>query len=236
MIDAERDVSTPVLNVEAAPRVFLQPIAAPSILGLYGLAGAVFIVAAHMVHWLGGTYHTVLLIPFAAFFGGLAQFLAGMWAFKARDGVATAVHGMWGAFWMAFGILAVIFSTGTAPMPAYPLFPELGYWFIVLAAITWACVGAAAAEHKALVTVLTFLAAGSTVCAIALLSGIDWLIYLAGYLFIVSSFAAWYTASALMLHEAFGREVWKLGRTSTARQMPPITIGTGEPGVIRGQA
>jgi uncharacterized protein len=223
-------------RTDAQPRVFLQPIAAPSILGLYGLAGATFMVAAEMAHWFGSSYTTLLLVPFAAIFGGLAQFLAAMWAYKARDGVATAVHGMWGAFWMAFGILALMLSNGRAPQPASPLFPELGYWFIVLAAITWVCAGAAAAENKSLVTTLVFLAAGSTISALALLIGIEGLTILAGYLFIICSIAAWYTASALMLNEAFGREVWTLGRSTRAQQMPPIAVGIGEPGVIRGQA
>jgi len=222
---------------EAQPRVFLQPIAAPSILGLYGLAGATFMVAAQMAHWFGSSHTTLLLVPFAAIFGGLAQFVAGMWAYKARDGVATAVHGMWGAFWMAFGFLALLLSGGaSAIQPAGALFPELGYWFIVLAAITWVCCGAAAAENKSLVTTLAFLAAGSTISAIGLLTGVEGLVILSGYLLIISAIAAWYTASALMLNDAFGREVWKLGRSSQAQQMPPIAMGIGEPGVIRGQA
>jgi uncharacterized protein len=84
--------------------------------------------------------------------------------------------------------------------------------------------------------VLTFLAAGATVCAIGLLTGVVGLVIVAGYLFIISSLAAWYTATALMVNEAFGREVWVLGRSTQSRQMPPITVGSGEPGVIRGQA
>ena len=221
---------------DAQPRVFLQPIAAPSILGLYGLAGATFIFAARMVHWFGSSHTALLLVPFAAIFGGLAQFLAGMWAYKARDGVATAVHGMWGSFWMAFGILTLMISSGSAPQPMGPLFPELGYWFIVLSAITWVCMGAASSENKALVTTLLFLAAGSTIAAIALLAGVEALMTLAGYLFIISAIGAWYTGSALMLNEAFGREVWLLGRSAQAQQMPRIAAGIGEPGVIRGQA
>jgi succinate-acetate transporter protein len=193
-------------------------------------------VAAEMAHWFGSSHTTLLLVPFAAIFGGLAQFLAGMWAYKARDGVATAVHGMWGAFWMAFGILALILSSGRAPMPATPLFPELGFWFIVLAAITWVCTAAASAENKALVTVLTFLAAGSTLTALALLAGIQDLVILSGYLFLICSIAAWYTASALMLNEAFGEEVWSLGKSAYSKKLAPITMATGEPGVIRGQA
>ncbi|HTS29914.1 MAG TPA: acetate uptake transporter [Bryobacteraceae bacterium] len=220
----------------AEPRVILQPIAAPSILGLYGLAGATFMVAAQMAHWFGSSDKTLLLVPFAAIFGGLAQFLAGMWAYKARDGVATAVHGMWGAFWMAFGTVALILLRSGTPQPTGPLFPEMGYWFIVLAAITWVCTGAAAAENKSLMTVLAFLAAGSTLAAIGLLVASEWLTMLAGYLFIISAIAAWYTASALMLNEAFGREVWSLGKSVESQRMPRIAVGVGEPGVIRGQA
>jgi hypothetical protein len=39
-----------------------------------------------------------------------------------------------------------------------------------------------------------------------------------------------------MLSEAFGREVWSLGKSTYSKQMAPIALGTGEPGVIRGQA
>src|SRR5437763_13458414 len=85
----------------ARPRVVLQPIAAPSVLGLFGFAGATFIVAANLAGWYGNSATPGYLAPFAAFFGGLAQFTAGMWAYRARDAVATAMHGMWGAFWLA---------------------------------------------------------------------------------------------------------------------------------------
>ena len=63
---------------EAQPRVFLQPIAAPSILWLYGVAGATLMAAAQMAHWFGSSHTTLLLVPFAAIFGGLAQFLSAM--------------------------------------------------------------------------------------------------------------------------------------------------------------
>jgi len=231
----EPERSFPVA-VNAQPRVFLQPIAAPSILGLFGFAGATFMVAAHMAHWFGSSYTALLLVPFAAIFGGLAQFLSSMWAYKARDGLATAFHGMWGSFWMAYGILTLIMFSGRVPAPTGAFFPELGYWFIVLAAITWVCTYAAAAENRAMVTVFTFAAAASTIAAIGLLIGSEGFMILTGYLMIIASLAAWYAASALMLNEAYGREVWSLGKSAHAREMPSITIGNGEPGVIRGQA
>ena len=216
-------------------QIYLQPIAAPSILGLYGLAGATFMVAAHLAHWFGGSMTSLYLFPFAAMFGGLAQFLAGMWAFKARDGVATAIHGTWGSFWMAYGLLNIIFAVGkiTPPTGAWP---EIGFWFVVLAAITWVSVAAAAAQNRGLVTLLTFLAAGSTIGAIGEFTGMESLMILTGWLFIIASIAAWYTGSALMLEEAFGRELWGLGKSRLMKQMSPISVGAGEPGVIRGQA
>jgi len=137
---------------------------------------------------------------------------------------------------MAFGLLTYLLSVGRAATPVGPMFPELGYWLVVLAAISWVCMVAASKENAALVTTLAFLAAGSTISAIALLAGFEGLLILAGYLFIIAALAAWYTASALMLNEAFGREVWALGKSTEARQMQAVTAPIGEPGVIRGQA
>ncbi len=228
-------MSNEIVGNDTHAQISLQPIAAPSILGLYGLAGATFMVAAHMAHWFGGSTTSLYLFPFAAIFGGLAQFLAGMWAYKARDGVATAIHGMWGSFWMAYGVLNVIFAVGKLTPPT-GRWPEIGFWFIVLAAITWVGVAAAVAENRGFVTLLTFLAAGSTTAAIGELTGIAWLMTVTGWVFIIASIAAWYTGSALMLEESFGREIWSLGKSRHAKEMLPVSIGMGEPGVIRGQA
>src|SRR3954468_3452111 len=118
----------------ARPRVVLQPVAAPSILGLFGFAGATFIVAAHMAGWYGNAATPDYLFPFAAFFGGLAQFMAGMWAYRARDAVATAMHGMWGSFWMGFGVLNLLVAAGVLAAGT-TMDHALGMWFIALGAI-----------------------------------------------------------------------------------------------------
>ena len=219
-----------------AAQAFLQPIAAPSILGLYGFAGATFMVAANLAHWYGGGTSPHFLFPFAAFFGGLAQFMAGMWSYRARDGLATAMHGMWGSFWMAYGLLNLLFAIGVMTPPATNgLFVELGYWFIVLAAITWVGTWIATASNGALTAVLGFLAAGSTAMAIAcLVSSTGWAT-LAGWLFIIAAVIAWYTATALMAEGAFGRAVLPVGKTQRAQSVPAYSVGIGEPGVRHGQ-
>ena len=182
----------------AAARIYLQPIAAPSILGLYGFAGATFMVAAYMAGWYGGADTLLYLLPFVAIFGGVAQFLAGMWAFKARDGLATAAHGTWGSFWIAFGLLYLLVAAGKIAAPPM-LSPALGYWFIVLAAITWTCSLAAFAESVGLASVLIVLAVGSTLEAIARLTGMSGIQIAAGYAFVISAIIAWWVASAMIL-------------------------------------
>jgi succinate-acetate transporter protein len=65
-------------------------------------------------------------------FGGVAQFLAGRWAYRARNAVATLAHGTWAAFWMAYLILNILVGTGVVKEPT-PWFhdPELGFWFFL---------------------------------------------------------------------------------------------------------
>src|SRR5437879_2601132 len=65
-IDQYRNASPP------SAEVLLQPFAAPSILGLYGIAST-FMVAANLAHWYGNQSRSIYLAPFAAVFGGLAQ-------------------------------------------------------------------------------------------------------------------------------------------------------------------
>ena len=118
-------------------QVVLQPIAAPSILGLAGFAGATFIVASNLAGWWGTPHSPLALAPFAAMFGGLAQFMAGMWAYRARDAIATLAHGTWGSFWLAYLILNILVGAHvvTEPTPWYHN-PELGFWFFALAITT----------------------------------------------------------------------------------------------------
>ncbi len=221
-------------------RIVLQPVAAPSILGLFGFAGATFLVAANMAGWYGDANTPNFIFPFAAVFGGLAQFLAGMWAYRARDGLATAMHGMWGSFWMAYGVLFALFATGVLTEPTGK-FVELGFWFVVLGAITWMGALAALGDSLGLFGVLGTLAAGSTLAAIGLITGTSGVEKAAGDVFVASAIIAWYVASAMMLEGVFGRVVLPVGKYSRAANMPggkmtePVEFSRGMPGVKVGQ-
>lgn len=222
-------------------RVFLQPIAAPSILGLFGFAGATFMVAAQMAGWYGTPQSAQYLFPFAATFGGLAQFAAGMWAYRARDGIATAMHGMWGAFWIAYGVLHLLGALGVVTIPTSGTFTELGYWFLVLAVITGFGALAALGQNLAITSVLATLTAGAGLAAVYFLVGGAGWETAAGWVLLASAFLAAYTAGAMMIAGAWGRTVLPLGEYRKAANVPggrpidPLQYEFGEPGVKQGQ-
>lgn len=224
----------------ANTRVFLQPIAAPSILGLFGFAGATFMVAANMAGWFGTATSAIYIFPFAAIFGGVAQFIAGLWGYRARDGIATAMHGMWGSFWIAYGILWGLAAAGTITLPAGQFIP-FGYWFIVLATLTMFGAIAAAFENLGLCSVLAVLSGGSALAAVFFLTGVHGWETAAGWVLLVSSWLASYTAFAMMLEGAAGRVILPLGALKKDANVPghhehvPLQFASGEPGVRQGQ-
>jgi succinate-acetate transporter protein len=224
----------------ASTRVFLQPIAAPSVLGLFGFAAATFMVSTNLAGWYGNSTSGVYLFPFAATFGGIAQFAAGLWAYRARDALATAIHGMWGAFWMAYGILWLLTAVGDIHPPTGK-FVELAFWFWPLAAITLSGAVASVTENLGITSVLGTLATGSAFLGIGYMIGSHGWLEAGGWVLFASSVLAFYTASAMMIKSSWGRVVLPLGEPRKEANIPgheytqPIEYHYGEPGVKQGQ-
>lgn len=223
-------------------RVFLQPVAAPSILGLFGFSAATFIVTAYLVGWYGTASSPVLIFPFAVATGGIFQGVAAVWSYRARDGLATAVHGIWAAFWLAWGLVQLLVAVKVIPAPARgAAIPELGYWFFVLAAITGAAAVASLAENASLTAVLLPLAVGAALLGVFFMVGGSFWEHLGGYVTMLSSITAFYAATAMMLAGSFGRTILPVGTRRRAGNVPgarpvyPIEFELGEPGVRHGQ-
>lgn len=225
-------------------QINLSPVAAPSILGLFGFAVSTFMVAANMAGWYGNaTLTPLILAPLAFAFGGVAQFLAAMWSFRARDALATGIHGTWSSFWLAYGIYNLFVGLGGLPGPAAnPVAATaFGFWFVGLAAVTWTGVFAAFSENISIGLVLLTLAAAATLLAIGLIGDFGTLRLIAAYLLIVSAIVAWYTASAMMLEATYKRVVLPVGKVGAEPTVPGtepkrlIQFEMGEPGIKVGQ-
>jgi succinate-acetate transporter protein len=236
-----RQHDDPTAGWAGRTRIVLTPIAAPSILGLFGFAGATLIVAAHLAGWYGTAATPALLAPFAAAFGGLAQFVAGVWCYRARDALGTAMHGTWGAFWIGFGLFALLIAAGVLPASAATS-PEFGMWFVALCIVTAFGAIAATGENLALFIVLGTLAAGSGLLAAGMIGAVHGLIIAGGWVLVASAAAAFYTAGAMMLEQSFtGHVVLPLGRWSKQGNLPghqvayPVEYPAGMPGAKVGQ-
>ena len=245
-LDERREIASAGVEERAdgafPARVFLQPIAAPSILGLAGFAGATFIVASNLAGWWGTSTSPLALAPFAAVFGGLAQFAAGMWAYKARDAIATLAHGTWGSFWLAYLVLNILVGTHVVAQPT-PWYhnPEVGMWFFALAITTAIAAVAALTEGLGLVAVLGTLAAGSGMVAGAFIYGSLTWAHVAGWVFVISAGCAWYMVAAMLLAATSGRTILPMFKYKRAANVPgsrpirPIELEWAEPGVKMGQ-
>lgn len=234
---------------EAAPafwrdrtHIALQPVAAPSILGLFGFAVSTFMVSANLAGWYGGNDTPLVLFPFALAFGGIAQLLAAMWSFKARDALASAVHGAWGSFWIGYGLYLLLVAVHVLPGPTATRIAGagFGYWFIGLAAVTLSAAVAALAENTALVSVLTTLFAGSALLAIGLVVPLEFLVPIGAIVLVASAVLAWYAATAMLLQAIYHRPLLPVGALQRPSTIPASGIASidytdSEPGVKIGQ-
>jgi succinate-acetate transporter protein len=151
------------------------------------------------------------------------------------------MHGVWGGFWLAFGLYQLLVATGSLPAVATPLDPAFGFWFIPLAAITGLGALAALARNVALFAVLTPLATGSGFAAAGWIGGYGWCLTVAGWLFVFAAGFAFYSACALMLAESYGRTNLPTGELKATAAVPgrspttPVEYAEGMPGSRAGQ-
>jgi hypothetical protein len=213
--------------------IFLQPVAGASILGLLAFAAASFMVGAQYAGWRGFA-DNAFLGPILVVFFGLAQFAAAMWAYRAREGLSTAFHGMWGAFWVAFGVVNFAYAVRWLAAPAVGLGGPVGYGFLALAFVSGACAAAALAANFTLFCAKLAITGGSIALAAGMLTGSAAALTTGGYLFVVSAALAWYTSTAMMFEDAFGRIILPLGEFRT-RDAEAYTTAAGEPGVWHGE-
>ncbi|HUZ87750.1 MAG TPA: acetate uptake transporter [Candidatus Baltobacterales bacterium] len=112
-------------------RVAAPPVAAianPAALGLGGFALTTFVLSTHNANlapdltWVG----------LAFFYGGLAQFCAGMWEFRTGNTFGATAFSTYGAFWLSLATFIVLVLMGK--VPAGDISNDVG-WFLVSFAI-----------------------------------------------------------------------------------------------------
>jgi uncharacterized protein len=204
-------------------------------LGLAGLAGATFTLSAVFAGWFSPV-GIVAAIPVLLIFGGVGQFLAGMWAYRRGDLLTATAFSVLGTFNAAFALLLQLVA-------ASPLAPAAsvgdsvrgltGIFVLAIAVLTAGLGVAALGKSKVLAAIFLvlalaylcdglgiwtqpptwFLAIGTPTVVGVVRSG--WLLIVGGYAGVVASLLAAYAAIALMVDSASGHERLPMFRART---------------------
>jgi succinate-acetate transporter protein len=214
-------------------RIFLQPVAAPSVLGYFALASALIVYGTWFAGGWGTEKDPSSFFPFLLLFGGVGQLGAALWSYRARAAVAAALHGSWAAFWMGLGLIYLLETTHTIVVPPrYAHWGSLGQWMIYMSVVSFTTAFADLARSPIGFLAQAILGAGAACAAVALLTASSGWEHVAGWLFVAAAAFAFYAGAALMLDTVYGKVALPLLRRGKA---DPIAYELGDPGVKVGQ-
>lgn len=182
-------------------------LANPGALGLGGFALSTFIL--NIVNaGLVDSQTIGIVMPVAMFYGGLAQFMAGMWEMRRGDTFGATCFSSFAAFWMG---LATFFFLKLAGVRAFVAVPPAG---IAVVLVAWGIFTAYATVAsmklpKAVTWVFITLTLLFFLLAIGQFSPIVHRI--AGYEGILCSLIAWYASAGILINSTHNRTVLPLG-------------------------
>ncbi len=194
----------------------------PGPLGLAAFAGTTFVLSLVNAGLVGDKTHPgggllPLIAALALAYGGVAQFVAGLWEFRTGNTFGAVAFCSYGAFWISFFFI-VQSVAGNAPAVVFSgLGLYLWMWGIFTAYMFIASLrttGAVAAVF--LLLAITFIVLGIGNSALAGTAHVtNGTIKLGGYIGLVTAIVAWYASFAGVINSTFGRTiapVWPLTR------------------------
>ncbi len=180
----------------------------PAALGLSGFALTTFILGLVNANVISGK-DVFVVLSVAAAYGGLAQLLAGMWAFAERNLFAAVAFSSYGAFWISFVLLIQFFmpetvkASGTLPAN-HALALYLFCWGFFTLYMWFASFRVNIAVNLVLLTLwIAYLLLGLGLLG----SGHTTITHIGGWVTVACAVLAWYTAAAIVINGTLGRTV-----------------------------
>jgi succinate-acetate transporter protein len=170
-------------------------IADPAPLGLAGFALTTFVLSVHN----GGWAPDVIWIGLAFFYGGLAQFLAGMWEFRNRNTFGAVAFSSYGAFWLSLGFFLLLVLLKPGILVAGNVTNSLGWFLLAFAIFNSYMMLWATRLNVAVFLVFLTLEVTEIVLFIGFFQNSLNIIHLGGYIGVATAAVAWYTSAALVL-------------------------------------
>jgi uncharacterized protein len=186
-------------------------VADPAPLGLGAFALTTFILSAHNAF---GAPAVPLLgfFGYALFYGGLAQFMAGMWEFRNRNSFGATAFSTYGAFWM--GLAAFIALVLFGKVTAKEVMPSLGLILLAFFIFNTYMMVLATRVNLAVFAVFATLEVTELLLWIGNFAGQaagTGLVAVGGFVGIITALVAWYASAATLANSMGPRPVLPVG-------------------------
>jgi uncharacterized protein len=181
----------------------LPLIADPAPLGLAAFAMTTFILSCFNAGFIDGKLELVVL-PVALFYGGIAQFFAGMWEFRKGNTFGALAFTSYGAFWLSFAAL-VKFVAPT--LPAASAHQAVGLYLLAWTIFTAYMVVASVRVSGVVFAVFSVLLVTFIALTIGEFASSTGWAKLGGGLGLITAALAWYGSFAGVTNSTFRRNV-----------------------------
>ncbi|MDQ0381385.1 acetate uptake transporter [Amycolatopsis thermophila] len=187
-------------------------IADPAPLGLAAFAMTTFVLSVFNANLISNTTLEAVVLPLALFYGGLAQFLAGMWEFRKGNTFGALAFTSFGAFWLSFAAYVKFVEPGLGASAATATGLFLLAWTIFTAYMTVA----AARVSGAVLAVFVFLTLTFLFLTIGVWASSPAMAKVGGWLGLVTAVLAWYASFAGVTNFTWKRTLVPLFPLSSA--------------------
>jgi succinate-acetate transporter protein len=184
----------------------------PAPLGLAGFGITTLVLSLINANLISGA-DTPVVLGMALAYGGIAQFIAGMWEFRAGNVFGAAAFSTYGAFWISFFILV---SFDAAKIPAAHAGTAIGAYLWawgLITAIFFLCTFRA---PRALSLLFLLLTATYVLLAIGSDGPSTTVTHIGGYVGIATAVNALYLVLAFVMEGVYERPILPIGAPSPA--------------------
>ena len=191
----------PAVQPAAAPP---SGIANPAPLGLAAFALTTFLLSAANAHWMKGNATGDAWVPYALAYGGIAQFLAGMWEFRNRNVFGATAFSTYGAFWIGL-FFYVRLVAPTAPLKTAFVSHDVAWILLAFAIFNTYMLLLSAQVNLAVFAVFLTLEITEIVLFLGNFANSLGTVQFGGYVGIVTALVAWYASFAILSNDMAGR-------------------------------
>jgi succinate-acetate transporter protein len=187
-------------------------VADPSALGFWGFATGTWMAATVAGGFVSANY-ALFVVPVLILFGGVAQFIAGLYAFRRANALNATFFTCFGAFNTVAGAMLLLepASTGASAMGIHVMF---GFLLESFAFISLALAVGALRRNLVLTALLLFLGIGYCLTGIGQFGftagaqgGLGAVAEAGGACLFVSAFLAFYLGAAMIMNSAWHRNI-----------------------------